>query len=60
MGGGEVGGGGGVIPDSSQSLPPLMHMGYAARHPGQFMLRTRVIYNPVMNIYKFFGDTIYK
>ena len=30
--GGEVGG---VIPDSSQTLPPLMHMGYASRHPGK-------------------------
>ncbi len=24
-----------AMPDSSQSLPPLMHMGYAARHPGR-------------------------
>ena len=30
----------GVIPDSSQTLPPLMHMGYASagRHPGKNLI----------------------
>ena len=32
-----------AMPDSSQSLPPLMHMGYATRHPGIYVDRLHLV-----------------